>query len=75
MAKRMYPDVAIYTLNNKVHVVSDKLYNISALATIQVISFDGKVLKKVEKEVQLAANQVQEIYTVGPNDYQGGSPD
>ena len=75
MAKRLYPDVAIYTLNNKVHVVSDKLYKISALATIQGVSFEGKVLKKIEKEVQLAANQVQEIYTVGSNDYQGGSPD
>jgi|LakMenEpi03Aug12_release.lakeMendotaPanAssembly.Ray.scaffolds.fasta_scaffold397423_1 hypothetical protein len=69
MAKRLYPDVAIYTLNNKVYVVSDKLYNVSALATIQVISFSGQVLKKIEKEVQLLANQVQSIYTVEPKDY------
>jgi len=41
MAKRLYPDVAIYTLNNKVHVVSDKLYNVTAMATIQVVSFSG----------------------------------
>jgi hypothetical protein len=58
MAKRLYPDVAIYTLNNKVHVVSDKLYNLTALATIQIVSFSGKVLKKIEKEVKLTANQV-----------------
>jgi hypothetical protein len=49
MAKRLFPDVAIFTLNNKVYAVSDKLYDISVLAIIKFISFNGKLLKKIEK--------------------------
>jgi beta-mannosidase len=34
MAKRLYPDVAIFTKDNKVIAVSDKLYEVNALAII-----------------------------------------
>lgn len=47
MAKRLYPDVAIYTLKNKVYAVNDKLYDVTALAIIKVVSFSGKILKKI----------------------------
>ncbi len=47
MAKRLYPDVAIFTLKNKVYAVNDKLYDVTALAIIKIVSFSGKVIKKI----------------------------
>jgi hypothetical protein len=73
MAKRLYPDVAIFTLNGKIFAVNDKLYDVTALAIIKFFSLDGKLLKKVEKEVNLKINEVQEIYTISNSDYEGGS--
>lgn len=73
MAKRLYPDVAIFTLNNKIFAVNDKLYDVTALAIIKFFALDGRLLKKVEKEVSLKLNEVQEIYTISNTDYEGGS--
>lgn len=47
MAKRLYPDVAIFTLNNKVFAVSDKLYPVNALAIIEFFDLNGKLLHRV----------------------------
>lgn len=49
MAKRLYPDVAIFTQNNKIIAVNDKLYDVTALAIIKFFALDGKLLKKYEK--------------------------
>jgi len=38
MARRLYPDVAIFVQNNRVAVVSDKLYEVNALAVIEIYS-------------------------------------
>ena len=46
MAKRLYPDVAIFTQNSKVYAVNDKLYEVNALAIIKFFALDGKLLKK-----------------------------
>lgn len=56
MAKRLYPDIAIFTLRNKIYAVNDKLYDVTALAIIKFISFSGKVVKKIEKSVELKIN-------------------
>lgn len=47
MAKRLYPDVAIYTLNNKIHAVNDKLFEVNALAIIKFFKLDGTIIKKL----------------------------
>lgn len=73
MAKRLYPDVAIFTLNNKVYAVNDKLYDVNALAIIKFFSFDGKLIKKEEKEVNLKINEVKEIYSISAADYTGAA--
>jgi len=49
MAKRLYPDVAIFTQNNKVYAINDKLYEVTVLAIIKFFALDGKLLKKYEK--------------------------
>jgi beta-mannosidase len=74
MAKRLYPDVSIFTINDKVYAVSDKLYPVNALTIIKFFTLGGKLLKKVEKEVNLKINEVQEIYTVSNSDYEGATP-
>lgn len=47
MAKRLYPDVAIFTLHNKVFAVSDKLYPVNALGIIEFFDLNGKLLHRV----------------------------
>jgi hypothetical protein len=47
MAKRLYPDVAIFTLNNKIYAVSDKLYPVNALGIIEFFDLNGKLLHRV----------------------------
>uniref|UniRef100_A0A1J3IS01 Mannosidase Ig/CBM-like domain-containing protein n=2 Tax=Noccaea caerulescens TaxID=107243 RepID=A0A1J3IS01_NOCCA len=73
MAKRLYPDTAIFTINNKVYAVNDKLHEVNALAIIKFFALDGRLLKKVEKEVLLKANEVQELHAITPADYEGAS--
>lgn len=41
MAKRLYPDIAIVHTSGGVSIINDKLYNVEALAIIQIITFDG----------------------------------
>ena len=41
MAKRLYPDVAIFTLNHKIYAVNDKLYSVNALAIIEFFDLNG----------------------------------
>ena len=42
MAKRLYPDVAIFVVKDKIYVVSDELYEVKALALIKVFDLNGK---------------------------------
>ena len=73
MAKRLYPDVAIFCQQSKVYVINDKLYDVNALAIIKTITFAGKVIKNVEKTVNLKANEEQQIYNISDADFQGSS--
>ena len=41
MAKRLFPDVAIFYLSDKIHVVSDKLYDTNTLVIIKFFSLNG----------------------------------
>ena len=41
MAKRLYPDLAIFYAGSDIFAVNDKLYPVEALAIIQVVTFDG----------------------------------
>lgn len=74
MAKRLYPDVAIFTQNNKIFAVNDKLYDVTALAIIKFFALDGKLLKKYEKEITLTANEVKEVHSISNTDYEGANP-
>ena len=42
MAKRLYPDVAIFVVKDKIYVVSDELYEVKALTLIKVFDLNGK---------------------------------
>ncbi len=74
MAKRLYPDVAIFTQSNKVYAINDKLYDVTALAIIKFFALDGRLLKKYEKEIALAPNEVKEVHSISNTDYEGVSP-
>lgn len=43
MAKRLYPDIAIFVANDKIMVVNDNLYPVNALAIIKVQYFNGTI--------------------------------
>jgi hypothetical protein len=47
MAKRLFPDVSIFTQNDKVTVVNDKLSDVNAFAVIEFFQFDGKLVNKI----------------------------
>ena len=42
MAKRLYPDVAIFVVKDKIYAVSDELYEVKALTLIKVFDLNGK---------------------------------
>lgn len=69
MAKRLYPDVAIFVIGENVYAVSDKLYQVTALAVIQIFNLDGKLVNKIEKEVVLQQNEVKLIYELKGSDF------
>ena len=46
MAKRLYPDVAIYCINNKIVAINDNLYPVNALAKLTIQYFNGTVDSK-----------------------------
>ena len=71
MAKRLYPDVAMFTSENKIYAVNDKLYPVEALGVIELYSLDGKSLKKIEKTVSLKANEVQIVHEITEDNYGG----
>lgn len=69
MAKRLYPDVAIFFLKDRIYAINDKLYPVSALAVVKFFHLNGTLLSKVEKEVPLDANSVKEVHVVDNADY------
>ena len=69
MAKRLYPDVAIFTVKDKVYAVSDELYHVTALTFIEIYDLRGTQLKKIEKEIKLVPNEVKIIYEIKKEDY------
>lgn len=44
MAKRLYPNIAIFCVDGTVKAVNDNLYPVDAIAIIKVISFSGETL-------------------------------
>lgn len=71
MAKRLYPDVAMFVSENRVYAVNDKLYSVESLGVIEFYSLDGKSLKKIEKTVTLKANEVQIVHEITEDNYGG----
>lgn len=69
MAKRLYPDVAIYTQLGKVYAINDKLYQVEALAVLKIYSFTGETLHSEEMKVKLQANQVKLLWTLSQEHY------
>ena len=69
MAKRLYPDVAIFTVNNSIYAVSDKLYPLKALAIIKFFHLNGTLLNFIEKEVELQINEAKVIYKIDSKEY------
>jgi beta-mannosidase len=73
MAKRLFPDVALFTQNDKVHAVNDKLYEVNALAIIEFFRLDGKLIRKVEKQLKLKPNEVVIVHNISDADYEGNN--
>ena len=44
MAKRLYPNIAIFCLDGVVKAINDNLYPVDTIAIVKVLSFSGKVL-------------------------------
>ena len=62
MLKRLYPDVAIFFVKEKIYAVNDKLYEVTALAIIEFFDLRGNRLGKFEKDVKLGPNEVKVIH-------------
>jgi beta-mannosidase len=56
MAKRLYPDIAIFYTGNSISVISDKLYPVDARVIIQLVTFSGEYLLNVTENVHLLPN-------------------
>lgn len=56
MAKRSYPDVAIFCMNDKIISINDNLYPITAKAHIIIQHFNGTTLDEKKLDVELSAN-------------------
>ncbi len=46
MAKRSYPNVAIFTHDGQIYVINDNLYEVSAIAKMDIVNLNGTVLEK-----------------------------
>ena len=45
MAKRLYPNIAIFCLkNNEIIGINDNLYDVNVIAKIKLMTFDGQIL-------------------------------
>jgi beta-mannosidase len=62
MLKRLYPDVAIFYVKDKIYAINDELYEVTALAIIEFFTLRGNQITRVEKEVTLSPNEVKVIY-------------
>lgn len=56
MAKRLYPDLAVFYVNGNVVAVNDNLYGVSALVLIKVQNFNGAVEFNKTVEISLGPN-------------------
>jgi beta-mannosidase len=73
MEKRLFPDVAIFFLHSRVHVVNDKLYEVNALALIKIFDLNGTLLFEKEQEVSLKENEAKIVYEIQDGDYKQSS--
>ena len=64
MAKRLYPNIAIFCVDGTVKAVNDNLYPVDAIAIIKVISFSGETLYEKQMQVRLDINEVKTIQQV-----------
>lgn len=47
MAKRLYPNIAIFTLNNdSVVAINDNIMNVDVQAKVHVVKFDGTIISQ-----------------------------
>lgn len=56
MARRLYPDVAIFCADGRIVAVNDNLHPVNALAIVKVQHFNGSVLYMNTSEIVLAEN-------------------
>lgn len=61
MAKRLYPDVALFCADGKIIAVNDNLYSIEAVGLIYVQHLNGTLLFNRTVAITLAENQVKLI--------------
>lgn len=64
MAKRLYADLSVFSIEGKVWVINDKLNEVSALVIIKVITFAGEMLYETSKELVLEANSALNLLNV-----------
>jgi len=59
MAKRLYPDVAIFCVHNKIVAINDNLYPVNALALTKIQYLNGTLDMKKTYEIELKPNEVK----------------
>lgn len=70
MAKRSYPNVALFCADGKIIAVNDNLHSVNALAVIKVQHFNGSLLYMNTSELVLSQNEVREIDEIKKADFQ-----
>lgn len=61
MAKRLYPDVAVFYAKDKIIAVNDNLYSTHALVSIKVLNMNGKLAYNKSIDVVLNPNEVKDV--------------
>ena len=61
MAKRSYPNVAIFCQDGKITAVNDNLYNVQAVTIVKVFNLDGSLLYNKTETIELKENEVRNM--------------
>lgn len=71
MAKRLFPDVAVFCAKGKIVAVNDNLYPVNALVIIKVQNMNGKLAYNKTVDISLMENEVKEIEEIPKDNYVG----
>lgn len=69
MAKRCYPDVAVFVDDATVKAINDNLYPLEALVIIKLLKFNGEVVIHKNVSIKLQINEVKEVIKIDTKEY------